>query len=320
MNVKKMYSILSAFLLFIGAVSISEAAKKLKFDPDYRLYSSDLRRYSSAEIDTALRVVEATGKKSAIIFIHGRGNEPKKSLKGTWYIPGGANAVNKIEAQYDAPVIMFNWKSKTKGFDRTKPLARMPVAAEELHTTITALRSYQQNTDSPILITLLVHSMGSIVVENMVRKFGWPKGESLFQAVVFTGADADSDTHQQWMSEIGESENVFVVLNKDDRALRRSKDERRTGVLPLGRDVNVELAENVSYVDITGLGKKRGKKIRSHEIFNKKAMKSQVNICDFFNAVLNGELPMNENKMELYPKGILTNITFLKNADANCFD
>lgn len=99
---------------------------KLKYDANYPLYTSDTERYSFDQADVAFDKVFASGQ-PVILFVHGRGNEPNKSLVGGTFVEGGA--VRKLEAQYKAKVLMFNWNSVAWMYDRSKPLAQIPAAA-----------------------------------------------------------------------------------------------------------------------------------------------------------------------------------------------
>ena len=94
--------IISSFLLATSALA------KLNFSRDYPLYLSDQSRYTHAQVETALDRAFSY-QKPVVLFVHGRGNEPEKSLNGGTYVEG--NAVHKIEQQYDVKVVMFNWDS-----------------------------------------------------------------------------------------------------------------------------------------------------------------------------------------------------------------
>ena len=84
-----------------------------------------------------------------ILFVHGRGNEPKKSLKGGLFVQG--LAVHKLETDYGANVIMFNWDSKRgNGLkDRSRPLSKMEDAANSFSVVLQGIRSYVNKNRCP---------------------------------------------------------------------------------------------------------------------------------------------------------------------------
>ena len=257
-----MRQFLSKLVLISFVTSVAEAGK-LEYNKDVPLYTSDRIGYTASDVPALLDDLNANGE-VVLIFVHGRGNEPNKSLNGATFIEG--RAVHKLEKQYQVPVVMFNWNSKAFLGDRDKPLSRMDVASKSLHTILTAIADYQGSVaDSPSLV-LLVHSMGSIVVETMVNKQGWPADEAIFKTVLFSAPDSDNLAHEQWLEKIASIENVFLTVNRDDKALRRSDDARSKGVKPVGVDPGMVLAKSVSYVEVTGLGDKDGKAIKTHEI------------------------------------------------------
>ena len=114
--------------------------------------------------------------------MHGRGDEPAKSLRGGRFTKG--LAVHKIELGYEASVLMFNWDSAFQNpfvFDRTRPLKHVAAAGKSLAALMVALRAWRKaHPDHPAPV-LLVHSMGSIVLQHAVEAGGWLSGEAIFQ-------------------------------------------------------------------------------------------------------------------------------------------
>lgn len=270
-------------------IASCEHIDSLSFSPETPLYTSDCRGYQLSELSTVLDHLFATGK-PVILFVHGRGNEPKKSLKGGVFVDG--NAVHKLEAQYGARVLMFNWDSKAFGKDRERPLSHMKDAARALIAVLDGIKQYRTSKYQDRPFVLLAHSMGTIVMQTLVSEYGWPSGTTrLFSNVLLTGADADAKGHEQWVQKISVVENTYLSINYDDDILKKSTDQRPHGVLPLGREPGKTLAPNATYIDVSRLSSKKGKGTGQHEMFNKLGMHNQVYVCHFFDAVLKGAQP-----------------------------
>lgn len=274
----------------ITAFASQPHAKSLDFNPELPLYTSDKIGHSIAELPALLDGLLADGK-PVILFVHGRGNEPKKSLEGGSVVKG--RAVPKLEEGYDANVLMFNWDSK-RGHgrkDRGRPLSNMPAASQALIQVLKGIKQYRKNNPQSRPIALLVHSMGNIVIEYIVKiQGGWVgnSGEPLFSNVVFSASDADNIGHTTWVENVSAIENVYITINSDDKILNMSNDQRPANVAALGLDPGDRLANNVTYVEVTNLGAKEGNETKRHELFNKPGMHDQVYVCKFFQQALTG--------------------------------
>ncbi len=258
------------------------------FDAGHPLYTSDGLAWRMDEAAAALQAVAAHGK-PVVLFVHGRGKEPRKSLRGARFTVG--KAIWKIELGYDCRVLMFNWDSKFAGinvWDRTRPLANTAEGGRrfgELLALLRQLPAVQAPARKPVL---LVHSMGSIVVQRTVVAGLWPPGPSLFQQVVLSQPDADDVGHSAWLDALAAQEQVFVTLNADDKVLRRSDDDRPEGAHALGRGTAQPLADRARYIDLTAMGAIGSDEDDDHEVFGKGAMNGQVHVCRFFEQALRG--------------------------------
>lgn len=85
---------------------------KIEFNPDAPLYTSDEVAWTIKQAGAALAKL-AGARRPIIIFVHGRGKEPNKSLRGATFVVG--QAVRKLEEGYGAKVLMFNWDSAFPG-------------------------------------------------------------------------------------------------------------------------------------------------------------------------------------------------------------
>jgi hypothetical protein len=273
-------------LIILLSVMGLSAQAKLEFDPQYPLYTADGTKYGFDQIHAALDNVFSSNK-PVVIHIHGRGDEPLKSLEGKPVI-GGAT-VPKIEKDFDVRVLLFNWNAQGLLLDRQKPLSNIPAAVESFKKVLAAVQTYDLQGKKLILHA---HSMGSIVVQTYILQNGWPaKRKPIFSNVLFTEPDADNLNHPIWMDQISSQENVYITINNDDVVLDRSTDARPPGAAALGLKPTADLSWSATYLDFTKLGDKVNKATRVHEIFDKDGMKYQVHICTVIEQVMIGETP-----------------------------
>ncbi len=261
---------------------------KLHFNADTPLYTSDAKAWRIEQAEAALANLEASGK-PLILFVHGRGKEPSKSLKGGTFTKG--LAVHKLELGYDARVLMFNWDAAFEGLhflDRELPLSHTEAGAKAFGLVLEALIKHGAAHPKARKMTLLVHSMGSVVVEKAIEKGFWPGVKGLFSSVLFTQPDADDVDHSVWLNRLAQREKVYLTFNADDHVLQRSTDARPLGRHALGLGTEQPLAPLVSYIDLSRMGA-LGKKDEDHEVFGKGAMNGQLHVCHFFEQVLKGQ-------------------------------
>lgn len=261
----------------------------LKFNAETPLYTSDAKCWRIDQLSDVLQVLQTTGK-PVVIFVHGRGKEPHKGLLGGTFTKG--MAVHKIERGYDVKVLMFNWDSAFHGlnlFDREVPLSHTKAGGSALGQTIAALEKFETKNPETAHPALLVHSMGSVVVQRAVEDGHWPAVSSgLFSSVLFSQPDADDVGHASWLDLLAQRERTFVTQNRDDHVLRRSTDSRPIGAQALGLGTTQPLAPHATYLDLTSMGA-IGNKDDDHEVFGKGAMNGQLHVCQFFTQALTGQ-------------------------------
>lgn len=205
-----------------------------------------------------------------MLFIHGRGDEPTKSLNGSGFLLRSfgfdGDAVPKLSA-YGANVVMFSWDSKRgRGlYDRSRPLANMDDAQKHLSTVLDAFAlavAARGNAPRPQL-TLLAHSMGTIVVQRYVQaQQGFP--HPIFDNVILSSSDADNLQSTSWIDPLAAHEPVFITVNQDDRVLGHAADQRREipDAKPLGLDPGTDrsASANVTYIVVPPA--------KAHELFS----------------------------------------------------
>lgn len=292
---------------------------KLKFDPTTPLYLSDASAWKISQLSEVLTKLEAT-KKRTVIFVHGRGKEPEKGLRGATFTKG--MAVHKIEQGYGVNVLMFNWDSAFHGWsflDREVPLSHTQAGAEAFVELLVELLKYEDAHKDFQKPSLLVHSMGSVVLQKATGDKRWPTDRSLFSNILLSEPDADDVGHASWLSTLAEREKVYVTMNKDDHVLRRSTDARPAGAHALGLGTDQPLAAKAFYVDLSNMGA-LGEKDEDHEVFGKGAMNGQALVCQFFTEALLGEavkLNVGQN-VESVERNVIYHLKGQHNPSAPC--
>lgn len=267
------------------------APKPLLYDAKRLLYGDDGTAYAEEELPAAFDAAFGRGK-PVVLFIHGRGDEPAKSLQGGGRIVEG-QAVRKIKA-YGVSVLMLSWDSKRGGKpwefrDRDRPLQQTPEAGRRIGTVLHALSAWLAEHPTHPPVTLLVHSMGTIALQRCLEGGGWPASERpLFASVVLSSADADDLGHQHWVEKIPASENVYVTFNPGDPALKISTESRAPGAVALGLGAAQDLADNARYVELHA-DPRAARRFKAHETFNKCVCLGHAQVIRFFHDRFHGK-------------------------------
>ena len=234
-------------------------------------------------------------------------------------------AVHKLESGYNANVLMFNWDSERGSSfkDRSRPLSNMSAASQAFSQVLDGIKQYRKNNPQGRPISLIVHSMGNIVIETMIKnQGGWVdnNGEPLFSNVLFSASDADNINHAAWVENVSTTENVYITINADDKILRKSNNQRPAGTTALGLEPGIRLANNATYIDVTNLGSKKGKKTERHELFNKPGMHDQIHVCEFFQQALTGQpVSLNAQNSTEVISGQRYKLKYERDATNDCF-
>lgn len=272
------------------AISLPDVSSTITFDPERRLITrqdgeTKINLQPISSINDILKNLFAKNK-PLVLYVHGLGNEPKKTEE--------QRILEKLEEQYDVSALMFNWDSKFTW--RGKPVSKARDAAQYLSDVITGIATYRGShpESQSVPISLLVHSMGNIVLQNVVAKENpslTKKNEALFTNILMTASDADSQDHDLWVEKLkvkgeGEGEGkIIIVINEKDGALKKSRISRLFLSKPLGNGIPDSLAKNTTYLNIT---ERVG---AAHRYFQKGKQHEQIAICKIFTSMLRSELP-----------------------------
>jgi len=207
-----------AFAVFLLA---STTFAQLTYDPAKLVYTTDRKAHTIDELGKLFNTV-LRQPRPVVLFVHGRGDEPQKSLAKK------DGAALGLEEDYGLKVLMYDWESKAASTkDRARPLSHMTEAQERFGMVIDKLGQTLLNLEregvTPTKITLLAHSMGTIVVERYVEaNNAWrtPGGRPLFTTVVICSSDTARVGHAAWVDKIADVERrIFISVNSRDVVL-----------------------------------------------------------------------------------------------------
>jgi hypothetical protein len=252
-----------------------------KYNDDVFLYGSTGKAIALTDLPQYVERRLADNK-TVVLYIHGRGAEPNKSLheKGI---------VEKIEQQHGVECIMFSWDSEAGGGflgklrDRERPLKHVPRGADKLAEVLRAFSTVNRISGK---IVLLVHSMGSIVLQEALTKPLWPATLApIFDKALLTEPDADEKGHAIWLDALCErvSGGVYVTFNGNDNILKHSTEKRPKGTHALGLGPEDSRSGLATYINATGLAGK------SHRLFALGALDNQVALATVVRSALRGE-------------------------------
>jgi len=273
-----MRTLLATFLL-VTAVTASAAdcptcAQSPTFNDACRLVTAPCDRAPIGDITEVLDALYSTGK-PVVFYVHGRGEEPKKTSDD--------GIVIKLESEYGVGVLMFNWDSKGEG--RRRPVDKAQASVPELRDVIGRIAAYRKAHPEKAAPTLLVHSMGSILLRGAAEgvSFKTDDGTAIFSNILVTGSDEESKGHADWVKKLAAKNTILFAVNKHDAVLIAASHPK--GFTPLGRQVILPVAQNAFYLNATSLVGLQ------HRLFAKKAQKDNVAICRIFTAMMRGEKP-----------------------------
>ncbi len=227
-----------------------------------------------------------------ILFVHGRGKHPDKAFRQRLLVD--------LESDYSAKVLMFHWPSWAGPLAFPEEQARD--SADSFVSVLAAIKTCKQtNADlvKGIRFTLLTQSMGSLVLEEAVRRQPNATLENLFDTLVMTAPASHTKDHSTWLNDMHLSPNTYVVFNRYDPVLGSAglkEMGRRLGKGLKSRGQPVKLATNAVYVDASRM-------TLLHRYYLHRYLKTAPALKAFFDQVLNGlpaNLPPNDPVVDIH--------------------
>lgn len=243
---------------------------------DARIYTTDGSEYVIDDIGEAFAHAAAGSGDNLIFYVHGRGcgggGEPQKSLEG---------AMPELEADYGAGAVMFNWQGSDVGcpvgFPEAEARASGTAFAHSLHK-LAFWKAQNENVLAGRKLTLITHSMGSLVLEEGLVSDEATLPATLFDTAVVGSAASASDGHAGWLSKADFSPSLYVSVNNGDNVLTAAA---VLGGTRLGKSVDgATLAANAVYVDFTASDVNHAYYLHSGQ--------SGAHMTTFYDVVMNG--------------------------------
>lgn len=189
--------------------------------------------------------------KNFVLFIHGRGagkvKHPDKAL---------SQLLPYIESEYQTKAMLFNWQGSAEGDRLGFPEDKARRAAKDLLTVLNLLAKYKRANSNRLVdvnFSVLTHSMGSIVIEELLTNHYQDLEDDLIDVLFLSAAASKSKRHSHWLKNSSIAKNVIVALNSKDAFLRAAGIALTARRLGKGLK-RKEVSPNVSYIDLSKTG------------------------------------------------------------------
>lgn len=176
---------------------------------------------------------------SFLLFVHGHGKSFISALNRTY----------KIKRRYNISMILFDWPSRNKNFNRS--LARVRRCGENFYNLILELEEYKKETFvENQKLTMMCHSLGNYFISHMVvNGNNQYLNHPVFDNLILNAPAIKAKEHGEVISQIKIAERIFVASNTNDRVLRGA--HLLTSGKMLGNYIMAPLAKNATYLDFT---------------------------------------------------------------------
>jgi Alpha/beta hydrolase of unknown function (DUF900) len=278
-------------LLVLLSLTVQVAFSADDIDKKIALYTKE--KMTPIEIDQMDSVLERFQKesptKNIIFFLHGRARHVEEEWK----------TLPTLEKNYNAKVVMFRWPAWSSLI--TRPVDRARESADEFAQALKGIKTYKEAHPEIFTnkkITLLVHSMGHVVMREFVdmynaHEFNPANGTKLFDNYLSVAPDIGMNDHATWVGRIDFAQRKFITMNNKDIVLILSyildlKDRNpylfKLGLgfdtIPVKRDrIQKVLDPDTTYIDLS-------KHLRSdHRYFES----TKPFLLKFFNPLMNGK-------------------------------
>lgn len=237
-------------------------------------------------LDDAVKSIERDDRfDNFILFVHGRGQHPCHAFD--------KKLIADLESDYSAKVIMYHWPSWEGVLGFPDKNARQ--SAKDLKAVIGSIAAYRdkhKERGKKIKFTLFTHSMGSIVLEEVMLNEGGDRLSNVFDTVVINASCSAGENHAKWVDKIRLSDHIYIVINQHDPTLGkaemyeewryRDKGWRLLGKALVSKDgVEYALADNSTYIDVSRFPLR-------HVYYLHRYLKKSPAVKSFYDRALNG--------------------------------
>lgn len=235
---------------------------------------------SRTEFEQLARRCSDSGR-HCVFYVHGYNKPFAETLEQGWL----------IQERYGVEVVLFSWPSNTGGFvfgeyRKARRVAQASFGAlDSLFEKYGAyLNRWMQSATARELqacrstTNLMVHSMGSYLLEHYVLSQAYQAETRLFSNVVLSQADVNSVDHVKWVDKVVVGQRLYVTINENDKILGYSE---ALNPPRLGKTLGNLDSRSALYVDFTAARGVRGKHQLWGEVRN-------ATVSTFFGTVFKG--------------------------------
>jgi esterase/lipase superfamily enzyme len=289
-----------------------------------------LRLDTGQEWHASLRIaVELLGeaernKKHLLFYVHGYNNDLKDIVE----------TAREVEEAYNVLVLVFSWPSNgggsasgTLAYLSDKDDAR--VSATAFNRFAEKIRSYHElisrsreqalldearkkhpdnhakaqelvtrliNEQCHVSLNLLCHSMGNYLLKYALMPSNSTFRRMIFDNICLVAADANNESHANWVDKMDFRTRLYIVINENDFALawsRRKPGEEQK--VRLGHSLDVLNAQNAKYVNVTEADWVNN----SHSYFNGEPVEKNLRLQSFFADLFEGRVAENNTDVNL---------------------
>lgn len=278
---RTLVAVIAALIIILGCASV----KMGKDEPSRALVTADSVVHSVQDITPLLTealqdIKDSNQCDNFILFVHGRGKHPGKAFR--------QRLLTDLESDYSARVIMFHWPSWEGALAFPEPAAR--AAAGDFADVLKAVESFKRDRAdlvNNVKFTLLTHSMGSLVLEETIRRQPDEPLGSLFDTVVISAPASYTKDHAEWVDRLFLSDQIYILINGEDPVLGSAgvrEMGRRLGKGLKSRGKPVALSNRAKYIDATHL-------LLLHRYYLHRNLRWSPALKRFLDQVLNGARP-----------------------------
>lgn len=230
-----------------------------------------------AALDTAASM--RSKKRNLLFYIHGFKNDMKAV----------AERCEKLEENFGVEVMAFSWPTDGGGWvesryhsDKLDARASAGAVQRTLVKVKTLFGKLLSGTD--FKVTLLTHSMGNYLYEQIMRTGEVYGHEHFFDNIVMVAPDCNNEDHAWWVNRIKPKSRLYITINEQDSILGLSEQlhgaeqKERLGQHLL--NLNSTSARYINFSDANRV-------FKEHAYFEDRALKTKV-VKQFFTIAFNG--------------------------------
>lgn len=218
-----------------------------------------------------------------LMFVHGAG---KTFQRAVW-------RAFDIAHYHQINVVAYSWPSANprdlsfKGFKNQ--LIKYQQSLPHLKKSFEFVDTFKkENLNDNQSISLMLHSMGNMLLEDLVNNDQLNGlSRDLFENVIINASSVKEENHKKWIEKLDFQNRIYITINKGDVNLKGVRVFLKQGI-QLGQKVKSEPTDKAEYINFT---KAIGFKLppgKSHTYYIAETAEKYPEITEFYQLVLNG--------------------------------